>query len=59
MSQPTAEAFLRNLYRMKEDCRAYLEDAEQRGDRREAGEFRVYLERVQTMIELHNGDTDH
>ena len=58
MSQPAPEAFLRNLYRMKQDCRAYLENAEQRGDLREASEFREYLERVQTMIELHD-DTDH
>ena len=58
MSQPTAEEFLRNLYRMKRDCRAQLEDAEQRGDLREASEFREYLERVETMIELHDGDSD-
>ncbi len=58
MSQPTAEEFLRNLYRMRRDCRAHLEDAEQRGDVREASEFRDYLERVQTMIELHDGDAD-
>jgi hypothetical protein len=59
MPQPTQEEFLRNLYRMKEDCRTELENAEQRGDLREASEFREYLERVQTMIELHDGDTDH
>jgi hypothetical protein len=58
MSQPTAEEFLRNLYRMKQDCRAYLAEAERRGDLREASEFREYLERVETMIELHDGQSD-
>lgn len=59
MSQATPEEFLRNLYRMRRDYRAHLEEAEQRGDLREASEFREYLERVQTMIELHDGDIDH
>lgn len=58
MSLPTDEEFLRNLYRMKRDCRAYLEEAERRGDLREAGEFREHLERVESMIEMKGGGAD-
>ena len=59
MSLPTAEALLRNLYRMKRDCRTYLEEAEQRGDLREAGEFREHLQRVESMIKMNGGDAGH
>jgi hypothetical protein len=58
MSRPTAEELLRNLYRMKRDCQAYLAEAERRGDLREVGEFRDYLERVESMIVLNRGDAD-
>ena len=56
MSLPTAEEFLSNLYRMKRDCRAYMDEADRRGDLREAGEFREHLERVESMIEMRGGD---
>ncbi len=58
MSIPTREEFLNNLYRMKRDCRAYIEDAEKRGDLREAEEFREHLERVESMIEMRGGNPD-
>ena len=58
MTLPTAEESLNNLYRMKRDCRAYMEEAERRGDAREAGEFRGHLERVASMIEMRGGDPD-
>ena len=58
MAVPTTEEFLANLYRMKRDCRAYMEDAERRGDLREADEFREHLERVESMIEMKGGDPD-
>ena len=58
MTVPTAEQFLDNLYRMKRDCRAYMEEAERRGDTREAAEFREHLERVESMIEMRGGDPD-
>ena len=58
MSVSTAEEFLRNLYRMKRDCRTYLEEAERRGDLREADEFREHLERVESMIEMSGGDPE-
>jgi hypothetical protein len=58
MTVPTKEQFLDNLYRMKRDCRAYLEEAERRGDTREAEEFREHLERVESMIEMRGGDPD-
>jgi hypothetical protein len=58
MSRPTAEEFLRNLHRMKCDCQAYLEEAERRGDLREAAEFRDYLDRVESMILLNRDDAD-
>lgn len=43
---------------MKRDCRAYMAEAERRGDWREAGEFREHLERVESMIEMKGGDPD-
>jgi hypothetical protein len=55
---PTREEFLNNLYRMKRDCIAFMEEAERRGDRREAGEFKEHLERVESMIEQSGGDPD-
>ena len=58
MTVPTKEQFLDNLYRMKRDCRAYMEEAERRGDTREAAEFREHLERVESMIEMRGGDPD-
>jgi hypothetical protein len=58
MPVPTIEEFLNNLYRMKRDCRAYMEEAEGRGDLREAGEFKEYMERVESMIEMKGGDPD-
>ena len=58
MSVPTTEEFLRNLYRMKRDCQAYMEDAQRRGDLREAAEFREHMERVESMIEMKGGDPD-
>ena len=58
MSVPTTEEFLRNLYRMKRDCRAFMEDAQRRGDLREAAEFREHMERVESMIEMKGGDPD-
>jgi hypothetical protein len=56
MSSPTREEFLNNLYRMKRDCIAFMEEAERRGDAREAGEFREHLERVESMIEQSGGN---
>ena len=58
MSLPTKEEFLNNLYRMKRDCIAFMEEAQRRGDSREAGEFREYLERVESMIDQSGGDPD-
>lgn len=58
MVLPTREVFLRNLYRMKRDCIAFMEEAERRGDWREAGEFKEHLERVESMIEQSGGDPD-
>ena len=58
MAVPTPEEFLGNLYRMKRDCIAYMEEAERRGDSREAEEFREHLERVESMIEMRGGDPD-
>jgi len=55
---PTKEEFLNNLYRMKADCRAFMEEAERRGDAREAGEFREHLERVESMIDQSGGNPD-
>ena len=43
MSLPTKEEFLLNLYRMKRDCIALMEEAERRGDHREAGGFKEHL----------------
>jgi hypothetical protein len=58
MSLPTKEEFLLNLYRMKRDCIAFMEEAERRGDHREAGEFKEHLDRVESMIEKSGGDPD-
>jgi hypothetical protein len=58
MSLPTKEGFLNNLYRMKRDCIAFMEEAERRGDAREAGEFKEHLERVESMIEQSGGNPD-
>lgn len=58
MSLPTPKEFLDNLYRMKRDCRAYMKEAETRGDIREAEEFREHLDRVESMIEMRGGDPD-
>ena len=58
MSLPSTAEFLENLYRMKRHCRAYMDEAERRGDLREAGEFREHLERVESMIEMKGGDPD-
>lgn len=58
MSVPTKEEFLRNLYRMKRDCMAFKEEAQRRGDLREAGEFEEHLERVESMIEQSGGNPD-
>ena len=58
MASPTREDFLNNLYRMKRDCIAFMEEAARRGDSREAGEFREHLERVESMIEQSGGDPD-
>lgn len=58
MSLPSTAEFLENLYRMKRDCQAYMEEAERRGDLREAAEFREHLERVESMIDMKGGDPD-
>jgi len=58
MASPTREEFLNNLYRMKRDCIAFMEEAKRRGDCREAGEFQEHLERVESMIEQSGGDPD-
>ncbi len=58
MSPPTKEEFLNNLYRMKRDCIAFMEEAERRGDSREANEFKEHLERVESMIEQSGGNPD-
>jgi hypothetical protein len=58
MPLPSIEDFLDNLYRMKRDCRAFMEEAERRGDVREATEFRQHLERVESMIAMKGGDPD-
>jgi len=58
MALPSREEFLTNLYRMKRDCLAFMEEAERRGDLREIGEFREHLERVESMIEQSGGDPE-
>ena len=58
MLPPTREEFLNNLYRMKRDCTAFMEEAERRGDSREASEFKEHLERVESMIEQTGGNPD-
>ncbi len=58
MAPPTREEFLNNLYRMKRDCIGFMEEAERRGDFREVGEFKEYLERVESMIDQSGGDPD-
>lgn len=58
MALPSREEFLTNLYRMKRDCLAFMEEAERRGDLREAGEFREHVERVESMIEQSGGDPE-
>jgi len=58
MALPSREEFLTNLYRMKRDCLAFMEEAERRGDLREVGEFREHLERVESMIEQSGGDPE-
>lgn len=58
MPLPTKKQVLNNLHRMKRDCRAYMEEAQRRGDRREADEFREHMERVEDMIEMEGGDPD-
>lgn len=58
MSLPTKKEFLSNLYRMKRDCIAFMEEAERRGDSREAEEFREHLERVESMIDQSGGNPD-
>lgn len=58
MALPTTEEFLSNLYKMKRDCRAYMEEAESRGDLREAEEFREHMERIESMIEMKGGNPD-
>lgn len=58
LSAPNKEKFLDNLYRMKRDCRAYMEEATKRGDAREAAELREHLERVESMIEMSGGNPD-
>jgi hypothetical protein len=35
-----------------------MEEAERRGDHREAGEFKEHLDRVESMIEQSGGDPD-
>ena len=56
MTSPTRNEFLNNLYRMKRDCLAFMEEARRRGDEREAGEFEEHLERVESMIDQSGGD---
>lgn len=56
--KPSIKAFLTNLYRMKRDCLSFVDEANQRGDAREADEFREYLQRVESMIEMAGGDPD-
>ena len=58
MTSPTKEEFLNNLYRMKRDCVAFMEEAKRRGDDREAAEFKEHLERVESMIDQSGGDPD-
>lgn len=58
MALPTREEFLNNLYRMKRDCLAFMEEAQRRGDTREAAEFKEHVERVESMIEQSGGDPD-
>lgn len=58
MAPPSKEQFLANLRRMKRDCTAFMQEAERRGDLREAAEFREHLERVESMIEQSGGDPD-
>jgi hypothetical protein len=55
---PTREEFLKNACRMKSDCLVFMEEAERRGDSREAHEFKEHLERVESMIEQSGGDPD-
>lgn len=58
MPLPTTEQVLSNLYRMKRDCRAFMDEAQRRGDQREADEFKEHMERVESMIEMEGGDPD-
>lgn len=58
MAVTTKEEFLKNLYRMKRDCIAFMQEAQRRGDCREAGEFKEHLDRVESMIEQSGGDPD-
>lgn len=58
MTLPTTVEYLDNLYRMKRDCQSYLDEAERRGDLREAGEFRELVERVESMIEMKGGNPE-
>ena len=58
MALPTRAEFLRNLYRMKRDCVAFMEEAKRRGDTRESEEFREHLERVESIIEQSGGDPE-
>ena len=58
MSEPTIEAYLSNLYRMKWDCLGFISEAEKRGDVRETIEFKEHLERIESMIEMKGGDPD-
>ncbi|PWG01690.1 hypothetical protein [Sphingosinicella humi] len=58
MPLPTNKQVLSNLYRMKRDCRAFMDEAQRRGDQREADEFKEHMERVESMIEMEGGDPD-
>ncbi|MFL6734995.1 MAG: hypothetical protein ACJ8EY_09910 [Sphingomicrobium sp.] len=58
MPAPSIGEYLDNLYRMKRDCRAFIEEAQRRGDLREASEFAEHLARVEAMIEQKGGDPD-
>ena len=59
MSLPPADALPRHQERMQRDCRTDRAEAEQRGDLREAGEFREHLQRVESMIKMNGGDAGH
>lgn len=58
MTSMTEEEFLKNLYRMKRDCVAFMEEAKRRGDDRESAEFKEHLERIESMIDQSGGDPD-